>query len=105
MSDLGGVADGLPSPAGHRGTQESDLILADLPRPISLTWTAHSWSVSRLLDCADPDRFDWTIGGSTPPEEYDHDVPVTSLLRSTRQEGAQPCARDLEDKEMIAERG
>ena len=32
-----------------------------------------------LLDCADPDLFDWIFGGSTPPPEHDHDV--MSLLR------------------------
>jgi len=27
-----------------------------------------------LLDCTDPDLFDWIFGGSAPPPEHDHDV-------------------------------
>jgi succinate dehydrogenase flavin-adding protein (antitoxin of CptAB toxin-antitoxin module) len=27
-----------------------------------------------LLDCTDPDLFDWIIGGFAPPKEHDHDV-------------------------------
>ena len=27
-----------------------------------------------LLDCSDPDLFDWILGRGTPPVEYDHDV-------------------------------
>jgi antitoxin CptB len=27
-----------------------------------------------LLDCTDPDLFDWIFGGTAPPPEHDHDV-------------------------------
>lgn len=27
-----------------------------------------------LLDCSDPDLFDWILGGSEPPIEHDHEV-------------------------------
>ena len=27
-----------------------------------------------LLDCSDPELFDWILGGGTPPAQYDHDV-------------------------------
>jgi antitoxin CptB len=27
-----------------------------------------------LLDCTDPDLFDWILGGGDPPEQHDHDV-------------------------------
>jgi hypothetical protein len=33
-----------------------------------------------LLDCTDPDLFDWIFGVSDPPPEHDHDV--MQLLRS-----------------------
>jgi antitoxin CptB len=33
-----------------------------------------------LLDCTDPDLFDWIVAGIPPPKEYDHDV--MRLLRS-----------------------
>ncbi|MEA2788532.1 MAG: Flavinator of succinate dehydrogenase, partial [Acetobacteraceae bacterium] len=33
-----------------------------------------------LLDCTDPELFDWIIGGSAPPPQHDHDV--MRLLRN-----------------------
>lgn len=32
-----------------------------------------------LLDCTDPDLFDWIVAGAAPPPEHDHDV--MQLLR------------------------
>ena len=65
----------------HRGTRESDLILgrfADehLPRFDEAQLDRYE----ALLDCPDPDIFDWVCGRATPPPEYDHDV--TRLLLS-----------------------
>jgi antitoxin CptB len=59
----------------HRGTQESDLILG----PFAETSLAglDSTQLDRfeaLLDCTDPDLFDWILAGIAPPAEHDHDV-------------------------------
>jgi antitoxin CptB len=65
----------------HRGTQESDLILGSFAEG-SLE-TLDSDQIGRfdaLLDCTDPDLFDWIFGVSDPPPEHDHDV--MELLRS-----------------------
>jgi antitoxin CptB len=64
----------------HRGTQESDLILGSFAEG-SLE-TLDSDQIGRfeaLLDCTDPDLFDWIFGVSDPPPEHDHDV--MQLLR------------------------
>jgi antitoxin CptB len=73
----------------HRGTQESDLILGSFAET-SLT-DLDSSQLDRfeaLLGCADPDLFDWVLGGFAPPPEHDHDV--MRLLRefcAVRQRG------------------
>jgi len=59
----------------HRGTQESDLILG--PFAEGSLDTLDSGQLGRfeaLLDCTDPDLFDWIFGVSDPPPEHDHDV-------------------------------
>jgi antitoxin CptB len=59
----------------HRGTQESDLIFGSFAET-SLT-NLDSTQLDRfeaLLECTDPDLFDWVLGGFTPPPEHDHDV-------------------------------
>ena len=65
----------------HRGTQESDLILGPFAET-SLNGFGSSQldRLEALLDCTDPDLFDWIFGVSDPPPEYDHDV--MRLLRS-----------------------
>ena len=65
----------------HRGTQESDLILG--PFAEDSLETLDRDQIGRfeaLLDCTDPDLFDWIFGVSDPPPEHDHDV--MELLRS-----------------------
>jgi antitoxin CptB len=66
----------------HRGTQESDLILG--PFAEDSVESLDSGQLGRfeaLLDCTDPDLFDWIFGVSDPPPpEHDHDV--MQLLRS-----------------------
>ncbi len=59
----------------HRGTQESDLILGSFAE--GRLKTLDSGQLGRfeaLLDCTDPDLFDWIFGVSDPPPEHDHDV-------------------------------
>ena len=65
----------------HRGTQESDFILGGFAED-SLE-TLDSGQLGRfeaLLDCTDPDLFDWIFGVSDPPPEHGYDV--MQLLRS-----------------------
>jgi antitoxin CptB len=65
----------------NRGTQESDLILGPFAET-SLTGLDSSQldQFEALLDCADPDLFDWIICGIAPPPRHDHDV--MRLLRN-----------------------
>jgi antitoxin CptB len=65
----------------NRGTQESDLILGTFAETsLADLDSAQLDRFEALLDCTDPDLFDWILGGKTPPEEHDHDV--IRLLRS-----------------------
>ena len=59
----------------HRGTQESDFILGSFAQT-SLTHldSAQLDRFEALLDCTDPDLFDWIFAGIAPPPEHDHDV-------------------------------
>jgi antitoxin CptB len=58
-----------------RGTQESDLILGSFA-----DCTLGGFDESQLdrfealLDCSDPDLFDWILGGIEPPMQHHHDV-------------------------------
>ena len=59
----------------NRGTQESDLILGSFAE----AWLANFDlpqldRFEALLDCSDPDLFDWIFEISAPPPEHDHDV-------------------------------
>jgi antitoxin CptB len=67
--------------SGHRGTQESDLILGPFAE-LSLPGfdTVQLDRFEDLLDCTDPDLFDWIIAGIRPPPQHDHDV--MRLLRN-----------------------
>jgi antitoxin CptB len=75
----------------HRGTQESDLILGSFAeRSLDGMDGAQLDRFEALLDCTDPDLFDWIIEGSAPPPEHDHDV--MGLLRefcATQHQGYQ----------------
>lgn len=65
----------------HRGTQESDLILGSFAEGSLKTLDGGQLGrFEALLDCTDPDLFDWIFGVSDPPPEHDHDV--MQLLRS-----------------------
>ena len=70
----------------HRGTQESDLILGTFAEGALAGFDDEQLDrFEALLDCTDPDLFDWIIVGIRPPPEHDHDV--TRMLRNfcTRQ--------------------
>jgi antitoxin CptB len=65
----------------HRGTQESDLILGSFAEDSLNTLDSDQFGrFEALLDCTDPDLFDWIFGVSDPPPEHDHDL--MQLLRS-----------------------
>jgi antitoxin CptB len=65
----------------HRGTQESDVILGSFAEDSLKTLDSDQLGrFEALLDCTDPDLFDWIFGVSDPPPEHDHDV--MQLLRS-----------------------
>ena len=64
----------------NRGTQESDLILGSFAEDSLKTLDSEQLGrFEALLDCTDPDLFDWIFGVSDPPPEHDHDV--MQLLR------------------------
>jgi antitoxin CptB len=64
----------------HRGTQESDLILGSFAEAsLKSLDDAQLDRLEALLNCADPDLFDWMFGVNEPPPECDHDV--MSMLR------------------------
>ena len=59
----------------RRGTQESDLILGSFAEDSLETLDGGQLGrFEALLDCTDPDLFDWIFGVSDPPPEHDHDV-------------------------------
>jgi len=65
----------------HRGTQESDFILGSFAEDSLKTLDSDQLGrFEALLDCTDPDLFDWIFGVSDPPPEHGHDV--MELLRS-----------------------
>lgn len=65
----------------HRGTQESDLILGSFAETCLPGFdTAQLDRFEALLECADPELFDWIVGGIAPPPQHDHDV--MRLLRN-----------------------
>ena len=65
----------------HRGTQESDLLLGSFADAcLGKLDEGQIDQLESLLDCSDPDLFDWILGASPPPREHDHEV--LCLLRS-----------------------
>jgi antitoxin CptB len=66
----------------HRGTRESDLILGHFAETaVAGLGDAQLERFEALLDCADPDLFDWITARRAPPPQHDHDV--MRLLRSS----------------------
>ena len=81
----------------HRGTQESDFILGSFAEDSLKTLESDQLGrFEALLDCTDPDLFDWIFGVSDPPPEHDHDVMrllrnfSTERHRAPRQIGRHP---------------
>lgn len=67
----------------HRGTREADLLLGSFADShLAGFGDAELDRYEALLECPDPDLFDWIAGRSAPPPEHDHDV--TRLLLSFR---------------------
>jgi antitoxin CptB len=65
----------------HRGTQESDLLLGAFAEGCLESLNEKQLlRFESLLDCSDPDLFEWILGGGVPPAEHDHDV--LHLLRA-----------------------
>ena len=71
MSGFGGCCSGRGI-AGHRRPISFS---AHSPRPALPDFdTAQLDRFEALLDCTDPELFDWIIGGIAPPPQHDHDV-------------------------------
>jgi len=65
----------------NRGTQESDFILGSFAEAwLESLDNAQLDRLEALLNCADPDLFDWMSGEKAPPQEHDHNV--MGMLRS-----------------------
>jgi len=59
----------------HRGTQESDLILGPFAETSLEGFDGSQLDrFEALLECTDPDLFDWILGGLRLPPKNDHDV-------------------------------
>lgn len=59
----------------NRGTQESDLILGSFAETSLPKFDGIQLDrLEALLDCSDPDLFDWIFGVTPPPAQHDHDV-------------------------------
>ena len=66
----------------HRGTQEGDLILGSFAETALIGFdSAQLDRFEALLDCTDPDLFDWITARTAPPPLHDHDV--MRLLRAS----------------------
>jgi antitoxin CptB len=75
----------------HRGTQESDLLLGSFADSCLTGLDASQLNrFEALLDCSDPDLFEWILECGVPPAQHDHDV--LHLLRAywTRRQDNQP---------------
>ena len=75
-SDAGGCCSGAGTAGRRRATSFSAVVEAHIA-------DFDSTQLDRfeaLLECTDPDLFDWIIGGFPAPEEHDHDV--MRLLRA-----------------------
>ena len=74
----------------HRGTQESDLILGRFAEPHLANFDDSQLDrLEALLDCTDPDLFDWILVGLPPPRVYDHDVMGLIRAFSAQRHGRQ----------------
>jgi antitoxin CptB len=59
----------------HRGTQESDFLLGSFADScLAGLDNDQLQRFETLLDCSDPDLFEWILCDGEPPAEHDHDV-------------------------------
>jgi antitoxin CptB len=81
----------------HRGTQESDLLLGAFADGCLASLSEEQLPrFEALLDCSDPDLFEWILGGGVPPAEHDHDV--LNLLRAYwSRRGDEPLEQSRKD--------
>ena len=95
MNDLSNVhRNRLLFKSWHRGTQESDLILGEFADSCLAGFDGSQLNrFEALLDCSDPDLFEWILGGRVPPAEHDHDV--LHLLRTYWSEAPRHAARTI----------
>ena len=86
----------------HRGTQESDLLLGSFADSCVAVLDADQLTrFEALLDCSDPDLFEWILDDGVPPVDHDHDV-----LRLLRAYWSQRCHKTPEKSQTnIAARG
>jgi antitoxin CptB len=69
----------------NRGTQEVELILGTFADDeLADLDDVRLGRLEALLDCTDPDLFDWIICGICPPPEHDHDLMRTLRAFSDR---------------------
>ena len=69
----------------HRGTREADLILGRFAdKHLAGLDESQLDRYEALLDCPDPDIFDWVSGRVPPPPERDDDVMRLLLAYSSR---------------------
>jgi antitoxin CptB len=67
----------------HRGTREADLLLGSFAEAHLAGLAADQLDrYEALLECPDADLFDWIVGRTAPPPQYDSDV--TRLLLAFR---------------------
>jgi len=59
----------------NRGTQESDLILGSFAEASLASFDSVQLDhFESLLECSDPDLFDWMFGAAVPPVQHNNDV-------------------------------
>jgi len=65
----------------HRGTREMDLIMGRFADAwLERLGDAELNDYERLVEVADPDLYDWIIGGHPVPQDYD--TPILRRLRA-----------------------
>jgi antitoxin CptB len=65
----------------HRGTREADLLLGRFADArLAELDPGQLDRYEALLDCADPDLWDWVVRRAPPPPPHDHDV--LALIRT-----------------------
>lgn len=70
----------------HRGTQELDRLMgAFAERHLPIMDEAQLAAFEQLLECADPNLFDWLCGRCAAPAEYEG--PVLGMIRAFRPAG------------------